>query len=146
MTLYTPPVAFHFSVSFDLPEATAKDIRFRDVAGLTMEVEELVFAEGGENRYSHRLPGRARYGDLVLKRGLLTDSGLRRWVLDAVESLIIVPVTVWVSLLNEAHDPLQTYTFVGAWPKKWVISDFNAESSAIVVESLELSYRHFRVA
>ncbi len=145
MTLYVPPVGFHFSVQFDLPDATASDLRFRDVAGLTMELEELSYAEGGENRFSHRLPVRARYPDLVLKRGLLVDSGLRDWVRNAVENLIIVPVTVWVTLLNEAHDPLQTYTVVGAWPKKWVISDFSAESSALVVESLELAYRHFRV-
>jgi len=58
---------------------------------------------------------------------------------------VIVPITVWVTLLNESHEPLQTYTVVGCWPKKWVISDFSAESSQIVVETLELAYQYFRV-
>lgn len=145
MTVYAPPVGFHFSVTFDLPQATAKDVRFRDVAGLTMELEEFSYAEGGENRFSHRLPVRGRYPDLVLKRGLLIDSGLKDWIRDAVQNFVVQPVTVWIKLLNPDHEPLQTYTVTHAWPKKWSISDFSAESSAVVVESLELAYRQFRI-
>jgi phage tail-like protein len=145
MTVYPLPVGFHFKAEFDVPGATDRDVRFRDVSGLTMELEEQSFNEGGENRFSHKLPVRGRYPDLVLKRGLLVDSGLRKWVLDAVHNLVIQPVTVWVTLLDETHAPLQTYTVVGAWPKKWVISDFSAESSEIVIETLELAYQYFRV-
>lgn len=145
MSLYVPPVGFHFNAKFDVSGATERDVRFRDVSGLTMELEEQTYNEGGENRFSHKFPVRGRYPDLVLKRGLLTDSGLRQWVVDAVQNLIIRPATVWVTLLNQAHEPLQTYTVVGAWPKKWVISDFSAESSEIVVETLELAYQYFRV-
>ena len=145
MSSYYPPVGFHFSVRFELPGVTASDMRFRDISGLTMELEELTYNEGGENRFSHRLPVRGRYPDLVLKRGLLVDSGLRKWIVDAVHNLVIQPITVWVTLLDETHSPLQTYTVVGAWPKKWVISDFNAEASEIVVETLELAYQYFRV-
>ncbi len=125
--------------------AGANDVRFRDVSGLTMELEEQTYNEGGENRFSHKLPVRGRYPDLVLKRGLLVDSGLRTWILDAVQNLVVRPVTVWVTLLNEKHEPLQTYTVVGAWPKKWVVSDFGAETSEVVIETLELAYQYFRV-
>jgi phage tail-like protein len=145
MTAYTPPVGFHFRAEFDLADAGARDVRFRDVSGLTMELEEQSYNEGGENRFSHKLPVRGRYPDLVLKRGLLVDSGLRSWILDAVHNLVIRPCTVWVTLLNEAHEPLQTYTVIGAWPKKWVVSDFGAETSEIVIETLELAYQYFRV-
>lgn len=145
MSVYHPPVGFHFNVEFDVPDATDRDVRFRDVAGLTMELEEQSFNEGGENRFSHKFPVRGRYPDLVLKRGLLVDSGLRDWVRDAIQNLVIQPVTVWVTLLDEAHEPLQTYTVVGCWPKKWTVSDFSGESSQIVVETLELAYQYFRV-
>ena len=128
-----------------MKDAIDRDIQFRDISGLSMELEEQSFNEGGENRFSHKFPVRGRYPDLVLKRGLLLDSGLRQWVVDAVQNLVIAPVTVWVTLLDEAHEPLQTYTVVGCWPKKWVISDFSAESSQIVVETLELAYQYFRV-
>lgn len=145
MALYTPPVGFHFRVEFDLPGAGDADIRFREVAGLSMELEEETFNEGGENRFSHKLPVRGRYPDLVLKRGLLTGTGVRTWIEDAVQNLIIAPTTLWVTLLNDVHEPLQTYTVTGAWPKKWSISDLSAENSDIVVETLELAYQTFRV-
>lgn len=140
-----PPVGFHFRVEFDVPGATDRDMRFRDVSGLTMELEEFSYNEGGENRFSHKFPVRGRYPDLVLKRGLLVDSGLRAWIMNAVENLIVAPATVWVTLLNAEHQPLQSYSVFGAWPKKWVISDFGAEASEIVIETLELSYKYFRV-
>jgi len=145
MSVYIPPVGFHFNAEFDVPGASQRDVRFRDVSGLSMELEEQTYNEGGENRFSHKLPVRGRYPDLVLKRGLLLDSGLRSWVLDAVQNLMIQPVTVWVTLLDEKHAPLQPYTVVGAWQKKWVVSDFSAESSEIVIETLELAYQYFRV-
>jgi len=145
MAEYDLPVGFHFKAEFDVPGASDRDMRFRDVSGLTMELEEQTLNEGGENRFSHKFPVRGRYPDLVLKRGLLIDSGLRDWIFDAVHNLVIRPSTVWVTLLDQDHAPLQTFTVVGAWPKKWVISDFSAESSAIVVESLELAYQYFRV-
>lgn len=132
-------------VEFDLPDAGEIEIGFRDVSGLTMKLEEETFNEGGENRFVHRFPVRARFPDLILKRGLLTNSALRTWCEAAINELDIQPVTVWVKLLNEAHQPLQTYTFVNAWPKKWSLSDFNAQTSEVVIESLELAYQYFRV-
>ena len=146
MGVYYPPVGFHFSVSFDLDGISNSDYRFRDVSGLTMELEEETYNEGGENRFVHKLPVRARYPDLVLKRGLLTDSVVAEWCRDSIQNMDIRPTTVWVSLLNEAHEPLRTYTFSKAWPKKLAASDFNAESSEIVVESIELAYQEFRVS
>ena len=59
--------------------------------------------------------------------------------------LDIQPTSVWVTLLNEEHEPLQSYTFINAWPKKWNISDLNAESSEIVIESLELAYHYYKI-
>ena len=145
MEQYSPPLGFHFRVEFDLDDAGDADIRFREVSGLTMELEEETFNEGGENRFAHKLPVRGRYPALVLKRGLLASTGVRAWIEDAVQNLVIEPITIWVTLLNDAHEPLQTYTVTGAWPKKWAISDFSAETSDVVVETLELSYQTFRV-
>lgn len=148
MSVYYPPVGFHFRVEFDLPAEFgdgSREFRFREVTGLSMELEEETYIEGGENRFIQKLPVRARFPDLALKRGLLTGSAIYKWCQAAIQNLDIQPVTVWVTLLNEAHEPLQTYTFTNAWPKKWSVSDFNAESSEIVVESLELAYQYFKI-
>lgn len=140
-----PPVGFHFKVEFDISGIGDSDFFFRDVSGLSMELEEETLNEGGENRFSHKFPVRGRFPDLVLKRGLLIDSTLRTWCEEAIYNLSIEPATIWVTVLNDQHEPLQVYTFVNAWPKKWNVSDLNAESSELLIESLELAYQYFKI-
>ena len=142
---YRPPAGFHFRVEFGLPDATDNDTRFREVSGLTRELEDEAFNEGGENRFVHKLPSRARYPDLVLKRGLLVDSAVRSWCERAIYDFEIEPIPVFVTLLNGEHEPLQSYSVLNAWPKKWSVSDFNAESSEVVIETLELAYQYYKV-
>lgn len=143
MTDY-PPVGFHFRVTFSLGGVGEKDSRFQEVTGLSAELGTEELQEGGENRFVHRLPTLPKYGNLVLKRGLLTDSGLIQWCRDAIENFSFEPVTVAVTLLNEAHVPLGfSYSFVKAWPVKWAVSDFKAQENSLVVETLELSYQYF---
>lgn len=146
MALYTPPLGFHFLVTFGVEGATDKDIGFREVSGLAVDLEEETVNEGGENRFSHKLPVRASFQPLTLKRGLLVDTGLKQWIENAIYNLQMAPATVWITLLNEAHESLQTYVVHGARPKKWEVSAFAAETSDIVVETLELSYNYFEVA
>jgi|TARA_R110001583_G_scaffold3719_2_gene22903 phage tail-like protein len=140
-----PPVGFHFRVEFDISGVGKTDTYFREVSGLSMELEEETVVEGGENRFVQRLPIRAKYPDLILKRGLAKDSKLGTWSRAAIQDLDIKTATIWVTLLNDEHQPLQTYCFVNAWPKKWAVSDFNAESSDIVIENLELAYQYYTV-
>lgn len=141
---YYPPVGFHFSVRFGISQ-TENDIRFQSVGGLSVEYETETYKEGGENRFIHELPVRTQYAPLVLKRGLLVDSDVLNWCLDAFENRSFQPTDLQVNLLNEQHEPLKTWAVAWAWPKKWSVSDFNAEENSIVIETLELSYRYFKL-
>ncbi|WP_223275007.1 phage tail protein [Tateyamaria sp. syn59] len=141
---YNLPLAFNFRVEFDLPDAGDLDIRFREVSGLSMELEQETITEGGENRFVHKVPVRASYPDLILKRGLIAESAVTTWIRDAVQSFVIRPVTVTVILLDTQLEPVRSFSVINAWPKKWNVSDFNAETSDIVVETLELAYAHFQ--
>jgi phage tail-like protein len=101
--------------------------------------------EGGENSFEHKLPIRTKSTDLVLKRGLLTNSEVIQWCRDAFENMIFQPTDVLVKLLNEKGEPLRTWNVVHAWPRKWTISDFSSTDNAVVVETLELSYHYFKI-
>ena len=140
-----PPVSFHYIVSFNGIGDKIIDTQFQFVSGLTVEMESEQVKEGGENRFTHKLPTGSSYSDLVLKRGLATDSNLIRWFRNAFENLEIKPVTLNISLLNEAHEPLMSWNIVHAWPKKWSLSDLDAQQNAIAIETLELNYRTFSV-
>lgn len=143
---YYPPVGFHFRVEFQgIPDFNQRDTYFQEVTGLSRDLATEEVKSAGENRFTQKLPTRAQYPNLVLKRGLFTDSSIQKWVDDAMLHLDIVPITVLVMLLNEQSKPLQTYKCVNAWPQKWSIADLNAQESRIVVETMELVYQYFTI-
>lgn len=140
-----PPVSFYYQVSFNGIGDNAIDTRFQSVSGLSAEVQTETYKEGGENRFEHVLPVRSSYSDITLKRGLATDSKLIKWFTDTFNTMQVQPVTIDIMLLNEEGDPLVSWNLVHAWPKKWSISDFDAEQNAIAIETLELHYRTFSI-
>lgn len=143
--MFTPPVGFHFKVEVLGLTPVADDLRFVEVGGLALEVATEDVPEGGENRFVQRYPGRAKYGDLVLKRGLLKHSEVWNWARQCIEELDVTPQDVNVTLLNPEHEPLMTWHVVGAYPVKWSVSDLNATANTFIVETLTLAYRHFRL-
>jgi len=142
MTDYYPPWSFYFRVEFGISK-NKDDVRFQSVSGLAVEHDMEEFREGGENRFTHKLPVRTKYSDLVLKRGMLTDSEVIKWCLRAFRDRDFEPSDITVTLMNEKSEPLKVWKVVHAVPRKWQASDLNANENAVVIETLELSYRYF---
>src|SRR4029079_8650692 len=64
------PASTHTSNRFYVMiDGTAQAI-FTEVSGLQIETEVQEYAEGGNNGFVHRLPGRTRVGNITLKRGI----------------------------------------------------------------------------
>jgi phage tail-like protein len=146
MIAYYPPWGFYYKVEFLLSgPSSADDARFQTISGLSVEYDYESFKEGGENRFEHKLPVRTKYADMVLKRGMLTDSNVIKWILAAFRDREFSPADVNVTLMNEAGDPLRVWKVAHAIPKKWLVSDFNANESSVVIETMEISYRYFSV-
>lgn len=146
MAAYFPPVGFHFMVKFEKIVAMKKnDHQFQSVSGLSVDMETEEIIEGGENRFKHIIPVRTKYPNLVLKRGLLLDSGVIEWCRKALNDFDISPINMSVTLLNEKHKSLQTWNIVHAYPVKWSVGDFNAEENKLVIETLELTYNYFNI-
>jgi phage tail-like protein len=151
-TTYYPPSKFYFSVSVlssgtTTGDSTPVDSSFLEVSGIDAEfgVEEV--AEGGENRFSHRLPKQVKYPPLVLKRGVVTkDSALGAWVASTLSSTLstpILPQNLLVLLLAGNGTPLIAWGFSNAWPLKWTTASLNSSENEVLTESLEFSYNYF---
>lgn len=138
-----PPSGFHFAVIFELFPQAPSDFRFQEVSGLNITVETEEFKEGGENRFSHKLPKRTSFSPLELKRGLFTGSRITAWCKDAIENFNFEPVNITIMLLNDLHIPVAGWYVVHAYPIEWSTSGFNSQSSDLVVESLKLNYSYF---
>jgi len=145
MVDYYPPWSFYYKVEFLLGggPAPTDDARFQTVSGLSVEYDYESFKEGGENRFEHKLPIRTKYADMVLKRGMLMGSQVLDWFTSAFRDRQFSPSDINVILMNEKGDPLRTWNVAHAIPKKWLVSDFNANENSLVIETMELSYRYF---
>jgi len=140
-----PLVGFHFAVYFHGLLPTPIDMAFQSVTGLTATVETVSYKQGGENRFAYEIPTGLKFSTLVLKRGLKnTPSILSKWCEDTYENFVFKPLDIVISLLDENHLPLHNWNIVGAYPLKYEISEFNAETSAIVIQTLELKYKYFK--
>lgn len=141
-------VGFHFKVNFEgLGNDKSEDISFQSVSGLDVQLETESLKEGGENRFTHELPGRTSFSSsLTLKRGLIKpgESGVTDWCVRAFVDLKIEPlnlVSVW--LLDEDHKKLVRWDLHHVWPKSWKVAELNAERSEVLIETLELNYNRF---
>ena len=140
---YNIPVGFHFDVK--ISGITEEDeCSFSDVSGLNVTFELETVNEGGVNEFVHKLPKRAKYENLVLKRGILKNSSLiADWINKAVREFTFSPKQIDIMLLDENNLPTVSWSLVNAYPVAIKISEFKAKGNDIVVETLELAYNYF---
>jgi len=118
------------------------DIRFQKVSGLDATINTTNVEEGGQNLYTHRLPQRIEYSNLVLERGLSVGSLLTIEFNVAMSTFKFLPSNVLITLLDEDGLPLlgAGWLVLNAYPVKWSVSALDAGSDEVVVETLELAY------
>ncbi|MEQ1961646.1 phage tail protein [Xenorhabdus khoisanae] len=139
---YTPVVSHRFMASFifnGIPDPL--DIRFQRISGLSRELQVTQHSQGGENARNNYLAEKIQHGTLTLERGVMTVSPLT-WMFDRVlRGENIAYADVVIMLLNENSLPLSSWTLSNALPVRWQTSDFDANSNAILVNTLELRYQ-----
>jgi phage tail-like protein len=142
-----PPLGFRFGVVFFAAGVIPNplDILFQKVSGLRATVNTLPVEEGGQNLYVHRLPGRIQYENLVLERGLVVGSPLAIEFNVAMSLFKFSPSNVLVTLLDDAAIPIAGWLFLNAYPVTWRVSDLDATTNTVVIETLELAYQRMQV-
>ena len=112
---------------------------FREVTGLQMEREIVEYTEGGNNDYVYKLPGRVKYPNLVLKRGVTDQNELQKWFAQTQDVPHLMPVVV--KLMDSAAHTMRVWGFAEAYPVKWIGPNLNAGSDSPATEQLELAHR-----
>jgi len=111
---------------------------FSECSGLQVETEIFEWEEGGLNEYKHRLPGRIKYVNLVLKRGVATGD-LWDWFSSCMQGKV---KRHDLSLVLCGYDGLPgvRWDIRDAFPVKWVGPTFKSSASEAAVETLELAH------
>ncbi|AXT52363.1 phage tail protein [Aquimarina sp. BL5] len=129
------------------------DLRFQKVSGISTDVQLETINEGGENLHAHRMPKKMNYNNLVLERGYVSSNKGRGRLFsplnvefNATFSLFkFNPSNVLVTLFNEEGVPMGGWMFLKAYPVKWSVSDLDAQSNTVAIDTLELAYTRFQI-
>lgn len=122
---------------------------FTEVSGLSVQIDVEDLAEGGQNQYTHKLPGRMKWPNLVLKRGITDSDNLFQWFQKSsgegftAQKNLIKPLNGALKLLDSAGRDVRVWRFTGAYPVKWTGPRFAASSRDLAVEELEVCHRGF---
>lgn len=144
-----PPMGMYFKVSID--GLTDSDSAFQEASGLSVSLTTQDVKEGGQNRYMHKLPVRAQYQPLVLKRALQIGSPLIDWCKEAIEDFSFHPKNIHLMLLNVTDtsmgepEPIASWHIVHAYPIKWEVAGLNAMANELVIETIHLNYNYFTI-
>jgi phage tail-like protein len=134
-----PYVGMFFQV-----EAGATIGFFTEVSGLAMEYEVEEYKEGGVNDFVHKLRGRAKFPNLVLKRGITSNEEFTKWFAACREQIERRELTL--TMLDRTLKPVRTWSFVGAFPVKWTGPDFKAHPDGAAIETIEIAHQGLKAA
>jgi phage tail-like protein len=113
---------------------------FTEVSGIQVESEVMDYAEGGNNGFVHRLPGRTKFSNITLKRGMTSSNELFVWYMLIVQGKSFLRRNLTIIMYNPAGLLVTTWHYVNAYPVKWVGPQLTASGTQAAVETLELAH------
>jgi len=132
--------SYRFSIEIDgITEAY-----FTEVRGIEVSYDVIEFRSGDLNSAAWKLPGLMHNPTVTLKQGVTENMELYEWIkgepgmVGAVER-----ADVTIKAIDETGAELAVWTLYDAWPCKYVVSDFNASESTVLIETLEFAYEGF---
>lgn len=117
---------------------------FTEVSGLSVEMAVEEIEEGGNNGFTHRLPGRCKVSNLTLKRGMTANNDFFKWIMEVAQGKI-ERRNLSLILYTIEGEPMLRWNFNNAYPVKWSGPQFKADANAIAIESLELAHEGFQL-
>ena len=141
----TPYGAFNYLVNFDGGEVFGG---FSDVSGIGTEVTVAEYRNGNDKEnHVRKVAGIHKVSDVTLKRGILNSKTLFDWNSQTRTQGPAAQRNVTITLLDEAHTPVQTWVLRGVIPMKYTGptlagkggGDVAMEEIALSAEAMEIT-------
>jgi phage tail-like protein len=114
---------------------------FQDCSGLTVEFEVQEVIEGGNNEFILKIPGRRKFSNITLKRGVTSNAQFMNWRPKVEGGKITVEKkNLSIVLFDHMGVPVKRWDVVQAYPTKWTGPDLKASSMEIAIETLDLAH------
>jgi phage tail-like protein len=122
---------------------------FSQVSGLEVRVDVAMYREGGENGFTHNLPGRMSWPNIVLRRGITDSDALFSWVNKtagagfATNNNSLTRSTGAITVIGTDGTRLRAWELQGVFAVRWRGPNFDVGSGDALYEELELAHHGF---
>jgi phage tail-like protein len=112
---------------------------FKECSGLSVEIEVETYQEGGLNEYEHKLPGRAKHGNVTLGSGVASAVEFWDWI-HSVSTGRVQRRDVSIVMYFQDQTEAMRWNLLKAYPVRWRGPEFTAGDTNVAVHSLELAH------
>ena len=130
-----PHGKFRYKVEIDGLEAGG----FSEASGFDASIDVIEYREGDMVQTPMKIPGLKKYGNITLKQGVADSMVMYEWMIAGVEGEV-ERKTITITILDETETAAASWQVINAWPTKYTAPDFNATSSEIAIESMEIAH------
>ena len=134
MAVY-PYAKFRYTVEIDGLAAGG----FSEVSGFDASIDVIEYREGDIVQTPMKMPGLKKYGNITLKQGVTDSTVMYDWLMLGVEGEV-ERKTLTITLLDATGAATASWQVINAWPTKYTAPDFNATSSEVAIETLEIAH------
>ena len=119
---------------------------FSEVVLPDISIDVIEYRNGNDKESgTHKLPGLARYENVILRRGIIGSLNLYDWINQVRNGDANARRTVTITLLSEDLTAVLTWKLLRAWPVKYSFGDLNAKGTDVAIEELVLAYERLEM-
>ena len=112
---------------------------FQEVGGLDASTDPVDYREGTDPNHVRKLSGMNKYSPITLKRGITTGDELFVWRKTVIDGKT-ERKNGSIVLLDETGAEKIRWNFTNGWPTKWTGPSLNSTSTAVAIETLEITH------
>jgi phage tail-like protein len=134
-----PYLGFNFLVEID----GITQAGFQEVSGVDASTDSVDYREGTDPNHVRKLSGLNKFSPITLKRGITDSDELWKWrqtVMDGKTERRNGSIV----LLDDTGVEKIRWNFVNGWPTKWTGPTFNSTSTAVAIETLEITHEELK--
>ncbi len=132
---------FRFRVEIDgIIQAGFSECAFPDT-----NTDVVEYREGNEIPTFSKSSGLTKYGNISFKRGITDSMELYEWRQRVIDSgCCDERKNMSIILIDEKGEDKSRWGIINAWPSKYDPPDFNAKTSEVAIETLEIVHEGFK--
>lgn len=137
-----PLVSCYFEADFG---DHLKNVRFTEISGINAElavVDHKIISQKGQE-VVRKVPGRTKWGDITLKRGITSEMDVYEWRQKVVEGKVDKARTNGtIKMLEHDGNAVAEWQVTAAWPSKISGPSLKSDGDEIAMEEITICYEY----